>query len=105
MASFPRFLGTISTFFSFGLDDCKNPFPVGYNKLEAGLKRLSASGVPIYMIPGGSHMHTSSNEFFTRTVSNTLLYKWVAQLISSGPDPGSVTPASSADTTESVIAV
>jgi hypothetical protein len=80
----------ISTFFSFGLDNCKNPIPIGYNKLAAGLKRLSAAGVPVYMIGGSSHTHTSSNEFFTRSVSNTLLYKWVAQLISTGPDPGSV---------------
>jgi len=87
---------TISTFFSFGLLDCKNPLPVGYNKLEAGLKRLSASGIPVYMIPGSSHTHTSSNEFFTRTVNNVKLYQWVSQLISSSADPGSVIPQDSA---------
>lgn len=96
--------GTISSFFSFGLDNCRNPVPIGYNRMEAGLKRLSATGVPIYMIPGSSHTHTSSNEFFTRTVNNTFLYQWVGQLISSGPDPGSVMPTS-ADVADAAIVV
>lgn len=84
--------GTISTFFSFSLDNCKNPIPVGYNKLGAGLKRLATS-VPVYIIPGSSHTHTSSNEFLTRTVNNVKLNEWVAQLISDGDDPSSVIPA------------
>lgn len=85
--------GTISTFFSFGELGCHNPIPIGYNKLAAGLQRLSATGVAVYMISGSSHTHTSSGEFFTRTVSNTVLYKWVAELVS-GTDPGSVMPKS-----------
>jgi len=89
--------GVISSFFAFGLLGCWNPFPFGYKRLAAGLQRLSASGVPVYMIDGDSHTHTTTNEFFTREVDKNLLYKWVAQLISSGPDPSSVMPAESGD--------
>ena len=71
-----------------------NPLvPVGYTKLEAGLKRLAASGVPSYLIDGSEHTHTGSkDEFYSRTVNGVLLYKWVAELLGPGPDPGSVIP-------------
>lgn len=84
--------GVISTFFGFGDLDCKSPIPLPYNKLAAGLRRLSSAGVPVYMIPGSGHEHTSSSEFFSRIVGDTPLYKWIAQLVAGGPDPASVDP-------------
>lgn len=83
----------ISLFFSYGELDCHNTIlPIGYTKLHAGLTRLSASGVSIYMIPGGNHVHTQGSEFFTRKVSDVPLYRWVAELVGPGPDPGTIKP-------------
>jgi len=83
---------TISTFFAFSNNDCHAILPVGYNKLHDGLVRLSKT-TPVYMIPGSSHTHTSSGEFFSRVVNGVNLYKWIAQLIDPNqPDPGSVQP-------------
>lgn len=83
---------TISTFFAFGLNKCRAILPVGYKGLQAGLERLSKT-VPVYQIPGSSHTHTSSSEFFSRTVNSMPLYKWIDQLIDgSRPDPSSVEP-------------
>lgn len=87
--------GVISTFFSFGDLGCHAPIPLAYNKIEAGVKRLSATGIPVYMIDGSSHTHTSSAEFFSRKINDISLYEWVAQLIGSGPEPSTVAPASS----------
>jgi len=84
---------TISTFFAFGNNDCKAILPIGYNRLHAGLESLATSGVPVYMIPGGSHTHTSSSEFYSRTVAGQVLYKWIAQLMDpKQPDPTTVRP-------------
>lgn len=85
--------GTISSFFAFGLDGCKKLIPTGYGLLSAGLRRLSATGLPVYMIPGDTHVHCGGqSEFYSRTVNGVALYKWVGQLIGGGPDPGSVVP-------------
>jgi hypothetical protein len=65
---------------------------VGYTKLDAGLKRLSAAGTSIYMISGTSHTHTGGKaSFFTTTSGGTTLLSWVTQLVK-GRNPGSVTP-------------
>ena len=43
--------------------------PLGYTALQGGLTRLAATGVPVYMISGGTHVHTGSHgEFYTRKV-------------------------------------
>ena len=42
---------------------------MGYTALQGGLTRLAATGVPVYMISGGTHVHTGSHgEFYTRKV-------------------------------------
>merc|ERR1712039_680329 len=83
---------TISTFFAFSNDNCHAILPVGYNKLHDGLVRLSKT-TPVYIIPGSSHPHTSSGEFFSRSVAGVNLYKWIGQLIDpTRPDPPSVQP-------------
>ena len=91
---------TISMFFSFGELGgalCPAPTPLPYDKLEGGLRRLSAQGVPVYMLPGGKHTHTGSKtSFYSTSVSGVMLYKWVTQLIDkTQPDPPSVQPAES----------
>jgi hypothetical protein len=85
---------TISLFFSYGDLDCVNPVvPVGYTKLEAGLKRLAAGGVPSYLISGSKHTHTGDkSSFYTQTSEGVLLYKWVAELLA-GKNPASVIPS------------
>merc|ERR1712110_153661 len=84
---------TISTFFAFGLDNCKALLPLGYNKLHAGLEDLAKRGTPVYMIPGSSHTHTSGGEFYSRVVAGQALYKWIAQLVDPNqPDPATVRP-------------
>jgi hypothetical protein len=84
---------TISFFFSFGLNNCHPIVPLGYNKIHAGLEDLAKRGVPVYMIPGSSHTHTSSNEFYSRTVAGQALYKWIAQLMDPNqPDPATLRP-------------
>jgi len=85
----------ISTFFSFGMHNCMSPFPdPRYDALAAGLLSLSASGVPVYMIPGVVHTHTGGKaSFYTEQVDGIELYKWVAQLVSNDvPNPPSVIP-------------
>jgi hypothetical protein len=73
----------ISTFFSFGNHDCLDPAPSRYDKLEAGLRRLSST-LPIYLIPGSVHTHTGGKaSFYTETVNGTYLYQWVTQLVDS----------------------
>lgn len=85
----------ISTFFSFGEDNCSATVPVGFNQMHAGLEALADSGVNIYMIPGAMHTHTSHNEFYTREVDGVYLYQWIAQLIDANqPDPETVRPTS-----------
>lgn len=87
----------VSLFFSYGDLDCHSILPVGYTKLEAGLKRLAAGGVPSYLIDGSEHTHTGSKaEFYTKQSEGVYLYKWIAQLLGSGPDPPSVVPSVSA---------
>jgi len=84
---------TISLFFAYGLNNCHTFLPIGYNKLHAGLERLADTGVPVFMIPGSTHTHTSSDEFFTRNVSGVALYKWIGQLEdASQQDPTAVRP-------------
>jgi len=84
---------TISTFFAFGLNNCKAVLPVGYSKLHAGIEDLSKRGTPVYMIPGAGHTHTSGGEFYSRVVAGQALYKWIAQLVDpSQPDPATVRP-------------
>jgi len=83
---------TISTFFAFSNNNCHAILPIGYNKLHDGLVRL-AKTTPVYIIPGSTHTHTSSGEFFSRVVNGVKLYEWIAQLIDpSQPDPSSVQP-------------
>jgi hypothetical protein len=83
---------TISLFFAFSNNDCKAIIPVGYNKLADGLARL-AKTTPVYIIPGSSHTHTSSGEFYSRTVDGVSLYKWIEQLVDpTQQDPSSVQP-------------
>ena len=42
---------------------------MGYTALQGGLTRLAATGVPVYMISGGTHVHTGNRgEFYTRKV-------------------------------------
>jgi hypothetical protein len=83
----------ISTFFAFGLDNCKAVLPVGYDKMHDSLERLAATGVNIFMIPGSGHTHTSHGEFYTRQVAGRYLYDWIAQLIDgSQADPETVRP-------------
>jgi len=85
----------ISSFFSFGDDNCKVLFPSKYNALAGGLQRLSDNeGVPVYMIKGAVHTHTGDkSSFYTLSSGGTLLYKWVAQLVSADmPNPGTVKP-------------
>jgi len=83
---------TISTFFAFSNNNCHAILPVGYNKLHDGLTRL-AKTTPVYMIPGSGHTHTSSGEFFSRSVNGVSLYKWIEQLVDPAqPDPSSVQP-------------
>lgn len=84
----------ISTFFAYGEDDCKRSIPIGYDKLEGGLQRLSTT-VPTYMISGDEHTHTGGkDEFYTRTVNGVALYEWVTQLTRADlPDPASVSPS------------
>merc|ERR1711879_1038306 len=60
--------------------------------LQAGLERLSKT-VPVYQIPGSSHMHTATGEFYNRTVNKVPLFKWIDQLVDdSRPDPSSIEP-------------
>lgn len=69
---------------------------VGYNKLEGGLKRLAAGGVASYLINSSEHTHTGAkDEFYDRVVNGIPLYKWVSQLLATGPDPASVIPNNS----------
>jgi len=85
---------TMSLFFAFGMNNCDVFLPIGYKGLDSGLHRLSASGVPVYMIPGSTHMHTSSSEFHWRAVNGMYLNNWVAQLVDpNSPDPSSVIPS------------
>jgi len=85
----------ISTFFAFGLDNCKALLPVGYDHMHRGLKALAATGVNVYMIPGMMHTHTSHKEFYSRQVDGQYLYQWIGQLIDANqPDPASVEPTS-----------
>jgi len=87
--------GVISTFFAFGLNNCKAILPVGYNKIHAGIEDLAKRGIPVYMIPGSGHTHTSGDEFYSRVVAGQALYKWIAQLVDpSQPDPSTVRPTS-----------
>jgi hypothetical protein len=82
----------ISTFFAFSNDDCHAVLPVGYKKLYAGLQQISET-TPTYLIPGNTHTHTSSDEFFSRVVNNQSMYKWVGQLMDPNQaDPSSVQP-------------
>jgi len=84
---------TISTFFAFSNNNCKAVLPVGYNKLQAGLERLADSGESVYMIPGNTHTHTSSSEFFSRNVNGVNLYEWIGQLLDpSQADPDAIRP-------------
>jgi len=84
---------TISTFFAFSNDNCHAILPIGYNKLHDGLVRL-AKTTPVYIIPGSTHTHTSSDEFFSRAVNGVKLNEWIGHLIDPHhPDPGSVQPA------------
>jgi len=83
---------TISMFFGFSNNNCKAVLPVGYTKLHAGLERL-AKTTPVYMIPGSTHTHTSSSEFYSRSVAGVELFKFIAQLMDPNqPDPSSVYP-------------
>lgn len=82
----------ISVFFAYGQLDCLDPLPIGYTKLEAGLKSLAASGVSSYLIKGTEHTHTGSkSEFFTKTSEGVNLAQWISELIS-GANPPSVIP-------------
>jgi len=84
---------TISLFFAFGLNNCEQILPFGYSGLQGGLERLSKS-VPVYQIPGSSHEHTHTGEFYNRTVNNVPMFKWVDQLVDdSRPDPSSIEPS------------
>jgi hypothetical protein len=92
--------GTISMFFSFGEAGCLSPVPLPYSKLDASLRSLAASGVPMFLVPGEDHVHTTGSRFYRSVVGadgdSHLLYEWVAQLISSTtPDPPSVIPSGS----------
>jgi len=85
----------ISAFFGFGEDNCSAvPIPRPAH-IEDGLRKLSAQGLPVYMLPGSEHTHTGGKaSFYTSSVDSTLLYKWVAQLVDgSRPDPPSVSPS------------
>lgn len=83
----------ISTFFSFGLDNCSAAIPLGFNKMHEGLEDLASSGVNIYMIPGAMHTHTSHGEFYSRSVDGQYMYEWIGQLIDGDqPDPATVRP-------------
>jgi len=85
----------ISTFFGFGLENCTKALPTGFNRMHEGLEALAATGVNIYMIPGGGHTHTSHDEFYSRIVDGVGLYQWVAQLIDPNQDdPATVRPTS-----------
>lgn len=84
----------ISLFFSYGDLDCLNPIPIGYTKLEGGLRRLAAGGVASYLITGSEHTHTGDkSEFYTKQSDGVLLYKWITELLSDGSDPPSVIPS------------
>jgi len=88
----------ISTFFSFGDDNCSALVPVGFNKMHEGLEALASTGVNIFMIPGAGHTHTSHAEFYSREVDGIYLYEWIAKLIDPDqPDPTTVRPTA-ADT-------
>jgi len=94
----------ISTFFAFGLDNCKAVLPVGYTHMHRGLKALSASGVNIYMIPGAGHTHTSHGEFYSRSVNSINMYDWMRQLLDPNQDdPATVEPTSEDIMRESMI--
>lgn len=83
----------ISTFFSFGLDNCSAAVPLGFNKMHEGLEALADTGVNIFMIPGAGHTHTSHAEFYSRQVAGIYLYQWIAQLIDADQaDPVTVRP-------------
>jgi len=86
--------GTIGLFFAFGRRQCTALLPIGYSGLADGLQRLSDTGVPVYMIAGNTHTHTGDkDEYYSRTVNNVPLYKWIEQLVDpSQPDPESVSP-------------
>lgn len=90
---------TISTFFAFSNNNCKAVLPVGYTKLQAGLERLSET-VPVFMIPGNTHTHTSSGEFYTRNVASVNMFEWIGQLI----DPNQADPSSVRPTAEDYMA-
>jgi len=82
----------ISTFFGYSQNNCKAILPVGYKGLHEGLQRVSKQ-VPLYMIPGSAHTHTSSGEFYSRTVNGVSLFKWIEQLMDPNqPDPDSLEP-------------
>jgi hypothetical protein len=89
---------TISTFFSYGELGCANSaLPIGYHKLAAGLKRLSAGGVQSYLISGSKHTHTGDkSSFYTQTSNGVALYSWVTDLLA-GKNPGSVIPTKAED--------
>jgi len=82
----------ISTFFAYSNNNCHAILPVGFTKLHAGLQRLAKTS-PVYIIPGNAHTHTSSGEFYSRSVNGVALYKWIEQLLDpSQPDPDSLEP-------------
>merc|ERR1711953_672231 len=82
----------ISTFFAYGNNDCFDIVPINYHKLYAGLQRVS-SRTSVYMIPGSVHTHTSSGEFYSRSVDGVSLFKWIEQLMDPNqPDPDSLEP-------------
>jgi hypothetical protein len=89
----------ISTFFAFGLDNCTKALPTGFNKMHEGLEALAATGVNIYMIPGGGHTHTSHDEFYSRVVDGVAMNNWIAQLI----DPNQDDPATVRPTSEDIL--
>jgi len=84
----------ISTFFAYGNNNCFDIVPINYHKLYAGLQRVS-NRTSVYMIPGSVHTHTSSGEFYSRSVDGVSLFKWIEQLMDPHqPDPDSVEPTS-----------
>jgi len=94
----------ISTFFSFGLDNCSAAIPLGFNKMHEGLEALADTGVNIFMIPGAMHTHTSHGEFYSRQVDGIYLYQWIAQLIDGdSPDPATVRPTAEDHMQEAMI--
>ena len=93
----------ISMFFSFGEegdDRCPSALPRRYDKIYAGLRRLAAKGIPVFMLPGSEHTHTGSKaSFYSAAVGGVKLSEWVAQLVDAKrPDPATVDPAATEPT-------